>query len=110
MHELVQAVIDKHKDKHKEVLEYLKSQGETQVSYSPEHVKLLVESGHLPKELGDWFFKNYQDGQKQHKEMQEFKKKNPDIPQDEFINRFFKLGPLSPEESAKLLEDSALSG
>ena len=63
MHELVKAIIEKHKEKHKEVEEYLRSQGDTQISYSPEQIKTLVDSGRIPKELGDWFFKNYEEKQ-----------------------------------------------
>jgi hypothetical protein len=110
MHELVQAVIDKHKDKHKEVEEYLRSQGETQIEYSSDHIKMLIESDKIPKELGEWFLKNHEAQKKQQKELQEFIKNNPDIPPEERHKRFFKEGLLSPEESAKLYEDSAMSG
>lgn len=110
MHELVKAVIEKHKEKHKEVEEYLRSQGDTQISYSPEQIKMLVDSGKIPEELGDWFFKNYEEKRKQYYEMQEFFKNNPDIPTEERHKYFFKEGPLSPEETAKAYEEIALSG
>lgn len=110
MHELVQAVIDKHKDKHKEVEEYLRSQGETHIEYSTERIKLLLESGKIDKELGEWFLKDYEAKEKQYRQWQEFVKNNPDIPPEERTKQFFKEGPLSPEESAKLYEDMAMSG
>ncbi|OJU79663.1 MAG: hypothetical protein BGO10_02215 [Chlamydia sp. 32-24] len=110
MHELVNAIIEKHKEKHREVEEYLRSQGDTQISYSPEQIKMLVDSGKLPKELGDWFFKNYEEKRKQYNEIQEFIKNNPEIPPEERYKYFFKEGPLSPEETAKNCEDIALSG
>jgi hypothetical protein len=60
MHELVKNVIEKHLEKHKEVLEYLNSLDEPlQVSYNPEHIQMLVDSGHLSQELGYWFFRNH---------------------------------------------------
>jgi hypothetical protein len=110
MHELVQAVIEKHKEKHKEVEEYLRSQGETQIEYSTEHVKMLIDSGKMPKELGEWFLKDLEAKETQYRQMQEFIKNNPDIPPEERYKHFFKEGPLSPEESAKVYEDMALSG
>lgn len=109
MHELVEAVIEKYKEKVREVEVYLRDQGETQISYSPEHIKMLVKSGNIPQELGTWFFKNHEESYNQHKEMQEFIKNNPDMPPEERHKHFFKEGPLSPEESAKLYEDMALS-
>ena len=61
MDELVESVIEKYKEKHKEVEEYLRSQGEAQITYTPRHIKMLVDSGKIPKELGDWFFKDYEE-------------------------------------------------
>lgn len=110
MHELVQAVIDKHRDKNKEVEEYLRSQGETQIEYSKEHIKSLLEAGKIDKELGEWFLKDHEEKEKQYMQWQEFIKNNPDIPPEERAKQFFKNGPLSPEESAKLYEDMAMSG
>jgi len=110
MHELVEGVIEKYKEKHKEVEEYLRSQGDTQISYSPVHIKMLVDAGKLPHELGEWFFKNYEESHKKHLEIQEFFKNNPDISAEERRKYFSKEGPLSPEESAKMCEDAALSG
>lgn len=109
MHEQLKNVIEKHREKQKQVEEYLSSQGNTQVSYSPAHIKMLVDSGRLPKVLGDWFFKDLNERQKKHQEMYEFKKNHPDIAQDEFIKYFFKEGQLSPEESAKSYEDMFFS-
>lgn len=110
MHELVQAVIDKHKDKHKEVEEYLRSQGETHIEYSTERIQLLLEAGKIDKELGEWFLKDCEAKEKQYRKWQEFVKNNPDISPEERMKQFFKEGPLSPEESAKLYEDMAMSG
>src|SRR5690554_3269072 len=110
MHELVQAVIDKHREKHKEVTEYLRSQGDTQIEYSIEQVKMLIDAGKIPKDLGDWFLKDHEAKEKQHKQFQEFIKNNPDIPPEERHKHFFKEGPLSPEDSAKLYEDMVLGG
>jgi hypothetical protein len=110
MHEIVQAVFDKHKDKHKEVLEYLQSQGETQIGYSTEQIKILIESGKIPKELGDWFLKYNEENENQYIQMQAFIKNNPDIPIQERHKHFFKESILSPEDSAKILEDSTMSG
>jgi hypothetical protein len=109
MHELVQTVIDKHKDKVKEVEEYLRSQGETHIEYSTERIKLLLEAGKIDKELGEWFLKDYEAKEKQYREMQEFIKNNPDVPPEERHKHFFKEGPLSPEESVMLYEDMAMS-
>jgi predicted secreted protein len=41
MHEVVKEIIEKYKEKHQEVEEYLRGQGDTQIEYSPEHVKSL---------------------------------------------------------------------
>jgi hypothetical protein len=110
MNELVQAVIDKHKDKHKEVEAYLRSQGETHIEYSTERIKSLLAAGKIDKELGEWFLKDHEAKEKQYIQWQEFVKNNPDIPPEERIKHFFKQGLLTPEESAKLYEDMAMSG
>lgn len=110
MHELVQTVIDKHIGRIKEVEEYLRSQGETRIEYSSEQVKKLIKSEKIPKELGEWFLKDCEEKEKQHRQMQEFTKNHPEITPEEWQKHFFKEGQLSPEESAKLYEDSAMSG
>jgi hypothetical protein len=108
MHELVKAVIEKYRDKHKEVEEYLRSQGDARVTYSPSHIKMLADLGKIPQELADWFFKDYEAKLQEHMEMTEFKKNNPNISAEAWSNNFFKEGPLSPEETAKIYEDMAL--
>ena len=110
MHELVTNVIEKHREKHKEVEEYFSTQGDAQVLYSPMDIKMFIDSGCISKELGDWFFKDYEEKLQQHKEMCEFKKNHPDMSPEESIKHFFKEGPLSPEETAKAYEDGALRG
>jgi hypothetical protein len=60
--------------------------------------------------VGQWFFRDYEEKKKRHHEIKEFAKNNPHIPQHELYKSFFKEGPLSPEESAKVHEDIALSG
>jgi hypothetical protein len=110
MHELVQAVIEKYREKHKEVEEYLRSQGDTQVAYSPGHIKMLADLGKIPQELASWFFKDYEAKRMQYNEFQNFIKNNPDIPVEERHRHFFKEGALSPEENAKVYEDMALGG
>ena len=87
---------------------YLGLQGNTCISYTTDHIKMLVDIGRLPKELGDWFFKDLEEMQKRHKEMHEFKKTHPNMPPEEFLKHFYKEGPLSPEETAKRYEDMAL--
>lgn len=110
MHEKIEAIIEKYKEKQKEVKEYLSSQGETQITFTPKHVKMLIDCGKIPKELGEWFFKYYEEKNKQYQDRQNFIKENPHIPTEEINNHFFKLGLLSPEESAKIYEDMALDG
>lgn len=110
VHELVQAAIDKYKDKNKELVEHLRGQGEIQIEYSIDQIKMLIESENIPKELGEWFLKDHEAKEKQYKQMQEFIKNNPDSPPEERRKFFFKEGPLSPEETAKLYENMALSG
>lgn len=105
MQGLVEDVIEKHRVKHEEVVEYLGAQGNTQVSYSPAQISMLVDSGHVPRELGEWFFKHFQETWEKHEAMNAFKRINPDMPPDEFMKRFFCDGVLSPEESAKSYED-----
>lgn len=110
MHELVQAIIDKHKEKHKEVEEYVRSHSDTQIAYSHGDIKILAEQGKIPQELAVWFFKDYEAKQLQYNEWQNFIKENPHIPAEERHKIFFKEGPISPEESAKIYEDMALGG
>jgi hypothetical protein len=110
MQELVQAVIDKHKDKHKEVEEFLRQHSGEQLSYSAEQLKVLVEQGYFPKDLAEWQLKYVGEKLRKNQEMQEFKKHNPDISEEDFLKHFFKEGPLSTEETAKLYEDMAMSG
>ncbi len=110
MNELVQTVFDKYKDKNKEVEEYLTNLEETKINYSIEHVKMLMESEKIPKELGEWFLKDFEAKEKQYRQMQEIIKNNPDISSEERFKHFFREGPLSQEELAKHYEDMALSG
>lgn len=110
MHELVQNVIEKHREKNKEILEYMRSQGNAQVSYSTQDIENLIERGLLPKELADWFFKDYENKRKQWLEMEDFAKNNPDLSAEERLKHFFKEGPLSIEETIQFYEDTARSG
>jgi hypothetical protein len=102
--------LEKYKEEIREVEACLRKQGNEQVVYSPEQIKMLVDSGYIEKELGDWFFNDYEKKLKRYKDLQEFIKNNPNIPKEELIKHFFKEGPLSPEETAKLYEDAAKSG
>src|SRR5690349_3778465 len=56
MHELIKKILEKQK----ELEEYLFSQVGNHISFSQEHIHLLVEAGKLPKEVGDWFIKNHE--------------------------------------------------
>jgi len=103
-------IIEKHKEKIREVEAYTREHGNDQVSYTPEQIKALVDSGYIPKELGEWELKHIEEINKKHKEMHEFKKNNPNMSPDEFMNHFFKKGHLSTDETIKFYEDTALGG
>lgn len=110
MHDVVQEMIDKHKDKTQEAEEYLHSQASNDAPtiYSIEGIKHLADLEKIPRELADWYLIYYKESLKQHSEFQEFVKKTPDLSQEERCRKFFKQGPLSPEESAKMYENGAL--
>ncbi|MBS0624374.1 MAG: hypothetical protein JSS62_07140 [Verrucomicrobia bacterium] len=101
MHETLNIVFEKYKEKHKEVEKYLKSQGEIQITFSVAHIKKLLNSGKIPKELGEWFLKDYENIEKRLFQRREFLKSYPDNPIEERSLTF--------EEEAKLYEDMFLS-
>ena len=105
--ELYKDIIEKHKESIREHEEFFRKQGGDQISYSSEQLKTLIEHGYIPKELGEWELKSVGEKLSKNQEMYEFKKNNPDIPQEDFLKHFFKEGPLSPEETVKFYEDTA---
>ncbi len=109
MNESFEEKIKRYCEKNKENEAYLRSLGDTQVTYTPEQITALVKAGLLSKELGDWFFKNHEELQRKHNEMKEFRKNNPNATDEEFISRFFKEGALSIEETVKMHEDASMS-
>ncbi len=110
MHDLVKDDLDKFKERIRKVENYLRDQADTQISYSSDQIKTLVESGHIPKELGVWWLKRNNEMCKEHHERQEFIKNNPDLSSEEISKLFFKEGVLSPEETAKRYEEAAMNG
>lgn len=110
MHELVMAVIEKHKEKVKEIEEYLHGleESDSHISFSHEHIKKLIDSGDIPKDLGEWFFKDNKEQFDQYKEWQKFIKNNPSISAEERHRQFSNQEVLPPEEVAKIYENSAL--
>jgi hypothetical protein len=103
-------IIEKHKEEIREIEAHFRKHGNDQVSYSIEQLKMLVEFGYIPKELGEWEIKRVEETETRLKEMHEFKKNHPDMSQDEFLKHFFKERTLSPEETVKFYEDAAKSG
>ena len=71
MHELPKSILEKHKEKNKEVEEYLRSQENSRIEYSIEQIKKLLSEGKIPKELGEWFLKDYEVTTQQYKLLQE---------------------------------------
>jgi hypothetical protein len=92
-------------ERSKKAHEYISTQSVTQLSYTPEHIKMLVDSGHLPRELGDWFFQRYEEERKRHADMIKLKNDNPNMTPEEFLGHFFKPGELSQEETVKHYND-----
>ncbi len=110
MHDLVKEVIEKHKDNMKSAEDYLRNyKGDSQISYTPHHIKKLMEENIIPKELGLWWLKRTDEMSRDFHEKQEFIKNNPNLSQEERMGLFYKSGELSPEETAKSYEDAALS-
>lgn len=110
MDELLNSLIEKYKEKNKEVEEYLRTQGDTNISYSSEHIKILAETGYLPKELWDYHCQSTKEIYERKESLRKFKEENPDLPPEEFMKQFFPTRQLSLEETAKSYEDCFMSG
>jgi hypothetical protein len=105
-----QEIIEKHKETIREVESSLRKCNNDQVTYTPEQIKKLMDSGYINKELGDWFFNDYEKKCKEFRHRQEFIEKNPNMSPGEISNHLIKEGPMSPEETVKFYEDAAFGG
>ena len=105
----VVSVLEKYYEEHKDVEEYLRNLGKANATYSPEHIKMLVEADKIPKEIGEWFFKNYHESGNEDREWPESIINKPNIHPSERIRYFFKEKELSPEDSADFYDDIVFS-
>jgi len=80
--------------------------GDDHISYSGAQIKQLIEAGHIPNELGKWFFENLENQRKQHLAFKELTTKNPHLTQEE-IMEFFYPHPFSQEETVCIHRDMA---
>jgi len=114
MRDLIQEVIDKHKDKNQEAEEYLQGEYSRQTNnkalliYSIASIQYLADLGKIPKKLADWYSIYHKEALKQHAEFIEFINKNPDLSPEERCRRFYKPGAHPEEERAQMCENGFL--
>ena len=73
--------------------------GETNMTYTLHNITRLIESGHIPKDLGEWHIQQVEEQNRINLEWKKSFKDDPDIPQVDRVNLFigeFKV--LSQEE------------
>jgi hypothetical protein len=88
---------------------YFQNHGSDQVCFAPEDIKKLMETGYLPKELGEAFFKRTKEDLAKQKEWKKFAENNPHLTLEEKMKQFFGKRTLSIDDTVKSYED-ILSG
>ncbi len=103
--------IAKYKDQIREIESQGRQQGNTSMYYTTEDFKELIESGKMPKELGDWYLQYIDEKNQKFKRWQKFLADNPNMSEEDKWTHFY--GPartLSLEESLKTYAEMANLG
>jgi hypothetical protein len=103
-------VLEKQKNKIKELEAYFSNHGNDQISCSTEHLKMLAETGYLPKELWDYHCQSMQEGYERGEAFRKFKEENPHLSPEETMKQLFPERQLSQEETIKFYENTTKSG
>lgn len=103
-------IIEKHKEKIKELEVYFRERGDDQISFSKEQIQKLAEAGYIPKELWDYHCRSTKEVYTKLEVSRKIKNENPDMSQEEYLNKFYPPRQLSIEENVKSYEEAALNG
>jgi len=94
-----------------EIKDQLKQKGNTQIQYSIVEFKQLIETGQIPKELGEWYLKKIDERELQFSEWKKFIANNPNMSQEAKATHYYGFPKtLNPEEALKNFEDAIKEG
>lgn len=112
MNELKQyeKIIETHKEKIREVEVYFRNSGDNHVSFSPEQIKKLAESGYIPKQLWNYYCRSMKKEYAQVEAFRKLKEENAHLSHEELLRTFCPSKQLSIEETIESYEDAALGG